>query len=93
MTTNFNQVIDTLAKANQDLIDGKITVDQAKVIGINTQVIINAAKVTLDLMKFQDKKEAGFFRENGDPSLLDDTLKEIEKNRAKPLELGKPKAV
>ncbi len=48
---NFENVIQQLVETNQKLIDGKIDLKVAQHISNSTQVLINAAKLQLDLYK------------------------------------------
>lgn len=47
----FNNVIEQLIDVNTRLIENKIDIETAKQVAQNTQVIINAAKVELDVIK------------------------------------------
>lgn len=57
---SYNDVIQTLIETNDKLSKGEIDIDKAKVIGQNTQILINAAKVQLDYAK-QSNNDAKFF--------------------------------
>ena len=70
---NFNDILQTLITVNEQLIDNKIDIEKAKVIGQNTQILINAAKVQLEFAK-QTKQTPTFLIEK--KSTLDE-LKEI----------------
>ena len=59
---NYNDIIQTLIDVNDKLIKGEIDIEKAKVIGQNTQTLINAAKVQLEYAR-QSKNEAKFFIE------------------------------
>lgn len=59
---NFNDILQTLITVNDKLIDGTIDIEKAKVIGQNTQTLINAAKVQLDYCK-QTKQTPAFLNE------------------------------
>lgn len=48
---NFESVIQQLVETNQKLIEGKIDLKVAQHISNSTQVLINAAKLQLDLYK------------------------------------------
>lgn len=48
---NFENVIQQLVETNQKLIDGKIDLKVAQHISNSTQVLINAAKLQLDIYK------------------------------------------
>lgn len=57
----FADVIQLLIQVNQDLIDDKISIDKAKQIATNTQVIINAAKLEFEYINIM-KIESDFFK-------------------------------
>ena len=75
---NFNDILQTLITVNEQLIDGKIDIEKAKVIGQNTQILINAAKVQLEYAK--QTKQTPIFLNEKKPII--DELKEIAKNAA-----------
>ena len=75
---NFNDILQTLITTNEKLIDGRIDIEKAKVIGQNTQILINAAKVQLEYSK-QTKQTPMFLNEK---KPIIDELKEIAKNAA-----------
>lgn len=58
---NLNDVINNLIEVNDKLSNGNISIEKAKQISQNTQVIINAAKVILDYAKFSGEKKQDFF--------------------------------
>lgn len=82
---NYSEIIDLLADANKKLISGEISIDVAKQIGINTQVLINGARLQFDVIKHSDEMNNGFF---GKKETIDDVLKEIEENKNKPYKIG-----
>ena len=82
---NFNDVIQNLIETNEKLLKGEIEIEVAKAISQNTQVLINAAKVSIEIAKFTDKK-FNYFLDN---ESIDDTLKKIELENKKPYEIGK----
>jgi len=59
---NFNDILQTLITVNEQLIDNKIDIEKAKVIGQNTQILINAAKVQLEYAR-QTKQTPAFLNE------------------------------
>jgi hypothetical protein len=61
MKNNFNDIIQTLIDTNEKLISGKIEVDRAKQICQNTQVLINAARLQFDVMKYLKLDSLDFF--------------------------------
>lgn len=77
---NFNDIIQTLVETNEKLLKGEISVETAKAIANNTQVLINAAKVSLDFAKFANNTDDMFF--SNEP--IDITLKKIELENKKP---------
>ena len=77
---NFNDVIQLLIETNEKLLNKEIDVETAKAIAQNTQVIINAAKVTLDYAKFTGDKINMFL----DNEPIEVTLKKIEIENKKP---------
>lgn len=70
---NFNDILQTLITVNDLLINDKIDIEKAKVIGQNTQTLINAAKVQLEYCK-QTKTTPAFLI---DKKSTIDELKEI----------------
>lgn len=70
---NLNDVIQQLASINDKLLSGEVTIDIARQISANTQVIINGARLQLDAMKFDNQKR--IFIEDKKP--IFDELKEI----------------
>ena len=83
---NYSEIINQLAEANKQLLDGKITIDVAKQIGINTQALINGARLQFDVIKHSDDLNNGFFSKK---DTIDDVLKEIEENKNKTYEVSK----
>jgi hypothetical protein len=59
---NFNDVIQQLIDTNEQLISGKIKLEVAKQIAINTQIIINAAKIYIDIGKI-NKSDIQFLKD------------------------------
>lgn len=59
---NFNDVIQQLIDTNEQLIEGKIKLEVAKQIANNVQVIINAAKVYIEVGKMT-KTNISFFND------------------------------
>lgn len=80
---NYSEIIQQLVDVNDKLINGKIDINVAKQVCINTQTLINAAKLQLEVLKFQQKTESEFFLEP-----IGDTLREIESNQKKPYPLS-----
>lgn len=80
---NFNDVIQSLIKVNDQLAAGIIDIEKAKVIGQNTQILINAAKVQLEFAK-QTNKEAKFFIYE-DASNCFDAEKLVKRDDERPL--------
>jgi len=80
---NFQNVIDLLIETNEKLLNKEIDIETAKAIAQNTQVIINAAKVTLEFAKFTNDTNNFFF---GGES-IDVTLKKIKIGNKKPYQL------
>lgn len=77
---NFNDVVQLLIETNEKLLNKQIDIETAKAIAQNTQVIINAAKVTLDFAKFTGDKSNIFL----DNEPIEVTLKKIELENKKP---------
>ena len=75
---NFNDILQMLITVNEKLINGEIDIEKAKVIGQNTQTLINAAKVQLDYCK-QTKQTPAFLNEK--KPILEE-LKEIAQKAA-----------
>ncbi len=80
---NFNDVIQSLIKVNDQLASGIIDIEKAKVIGQNTQILINAAKVQLEYAK-QSNRESKFFV-NEDSVNCFDAEKLVRTNDDRPL--------
>ena len=76
---NFNEILQTLISVNDKLINGEIDIEKAKVIGQNTQILINAAKVQLEYCK--QTKEIPLFLTSKKP--IFDELKEIANEAVK----------
>ena len=55
--SNFSDIIETLISTNNKLITGEISIEIAKQVATNTQVLINAAKISLEYSKFKGEKE------------------------------------
>jgi len=70
--------------SNQKLLAGEMDIKSANQIAINTQVIINAAKVQLEVMRLFKIDKSDFFNEIKALESIDDTLKEIEERRKQP---------
>ena len=75
---NFNDILQMLITVNEKLINGEIDIEKAKVIGQNTQTLINAAKVQLDYCK-QTKQTPAFLNEK---KPIFEELKEIAQQAA-----------
>ena len=78
---NFNDILQTLITVNDLLINDKIDIEKAKVIGQNTQTLINAAKVQLDYAK-QTKQTSVFLNEKKS------TIEELKEIAQKAVELN-----
>lgn len=87
----FEEAIQQLIDINDKVIKDEISVEKAKAIAQNMQVVINAAKLQLDYMKQTKRNGAAFFamEETRVIESIDDTLKEIEESRNKPYEISK----
>jgi hypothetical protein len=59
----YPEIIQQLIETNDKLIAGTIKLDIAKQICQNTQVLINAAKLQLEVCKFKGTKESEFLSE------------------------------
>ncbi|MFA6570746.1 MAG: hypothetical protein WCT77_05855 [Bacteroidota bacterium] len=80
----YPEIIQQLIDVNDKLIDGKIEIEKAKQICQNVQTLINAAKLQLEVLKYQKKSESDFFKENTTLESIDETLAEIESRRNQP---------
>ena len=58
---DFKETIDLLIDTNKKLVAGEISVEKAKQVAVNTQVIINGAKVLLEYMRLY-KEDNPFFK-------------------------------
>lgn len=58
---NYNDVIQTLIDTNEKLFNDEISIDVAKQIANNVQVLINASRLQFDIMKYQEKKFSEYF--------------------------------
>jgi hypothetical protein len=83
---NYSEIIDQLADANKKLLEGKISIEVAKQIGINTQTLINGARLQFDVIKHSDEMDNGFFKKQ---ESIDEVLKQIEESKNKTYEVGK----
>lgn len=83
---NYSEIIDQLADVNKQLLEGKISIEVAKQIGINTQVLINGARLQFDVIKHSGEMDNGFFKKS---ESIDDVMKEIEASQNKPYEINK----
>ena len=79
----YKDVISLLIQATDDLYSGKIKPEVAKQICSNVQVIINAARLQLDICKAQNKLDDQFL--NIGKSSLDAKLKEIAETCPAPI--------
>lgn len=79
---NFQDIINTLIETNEKLLNRQIDIATARTVAQNAQVLINAAKVHLEYVKFIGDKHDSFF--NTEP--IDITLKKIELENKKPYE-------
>lgn len=77
---NFQDVIQLLIETNEKLINKEIDIETAKAVAQNTQVIINAAKISLEFAKFTGVKEDVFL--GNEP--IEVTLLRIKKENDKP---------
>jgi len=66
---SYKDVIQLLIEANDKLYEGKMPIEMAKQICQNTQTIINAAKLHLDVCKYHKKIDNDFFGDNNPLSL------------------------
>ena len=80
----FREAIQMVIDTNQKLLDGEIDIKIASQIAINTQTIINAAKVQIEVMKLAKIDKSDFFSEKIKLESIDKTLKEIEENNKRP---------
>lgn len=71
----FEDVIQTLIDTNKKLIDGKIDIKVAQHVSQSTQVLINAARLQLDIFKATQKVQVFI-----EPPTTLDELKMIAKN-------------
>jgi restriction endonuclease Mrr len=58
---NYNEVIQSLIDTNEKLIAGEITPIVARQVANNVQVLINAARLQFEVMKYQKKETLPFF--------------------------------
>jgi hypothetical protein len=80
----FREAIQMVITTNQRLLDNTIDIKAANQIAINTQTIINAAKVQIEIMKLTKSDTCDFFSEVKQLESIDATLKEIEERRKAP---------
>ena len=81
----FREAIQMVIDTNQKLLDGSIDIRVANQVAINTQTIINAAKVQIEVMKLNKIDSTDFFNDTVKQS-FDEVLKEIEERRTKPFQ-------
>ena len=84
---NYEQVIQTLIETNEKLLNNEVSLEVAKQVAQNTQTIINGARLVLDVMKFQDKKENNFFLPAPEDD-IDKILAEVKANQSKTIDLS-----
>ena len=82
---SYKEIIQQLIEVNDKLISGEIDLNTAKQVCSNVQVLVNAAKLQLEVLKYQKKQNSDFFAEI-EP--IDKTIKEIEENQKKPYKLS-----
>ena len=70
----FENVIQTLIDTNNKLINGEIDIKVAQHISASTQVLINAARLQLDIFKATNKVQR-FLEE---PSTIEDCKEQID---------------
>lgn len=58
---NYQDVIQLLIKTTDDLANDKISVEKARQVATNTQVLINAAKLHFDVCKHAKTVDLNFF--------------------------------
>ena len=82
---NYGEIIDQLAEANKKLMNGEISIEVARQVGNNTQVLINGARLQFEVVKHSDQLNGDFFKKQ---ESIDDVMKEIEVSRSKPYKIG-----
>lgn len=70
----FRESIQMVIDTNQKLLDGSIDIRVANQVAINTQTIINAAKVQIEVMKLNKIDSTDFFNDTVKQS-FDEVLK------------------
>lgn len=76
----FKEIINLLIQANDDLIADKISIDKARAICQNTQVLINAAKLQFEVNKFQNDNTNSFFADSLKENKLLKEVQPLDKN-------------
>jgi hypothetical protein len=81
---NYSEIIQQLIEINDKLIAGEIKLEVAKQVCTNVQVLINAAKLQLEVLKYQKKSTSEFFKEldmKDNPEPSSESPKAIESKR------------
>lgn len=81
----YSEIIQQLADVNDKLINDKISIEKAKQVAQNTQVLINAARLQLDVCRMQKITDATFFT-LVEP--IEKTIQAIEEKRKEPIARG-----
>lgn len=81
----YHDIIQQLVDTNDMLIADKISIDKAKQVAQNTQVLINAAKLQLEICKQLKLDTPAFLSVQSIIEPIDKTLKEIEDKKKKPI--------
>lgn len=82
---SYKEIIQQLIEVNDKLISGEIDLNTAKQVCSNVQVLVNAAKLQLEVLKYQKKQNSEFFAEI-EP--IEKTINEIEENQKKPYKIS-----
>ena len=82
----FEEAIQQLIDVNDLVLQDKISVEKARTIAQNMQVVINAAKLQIDYMKITKKKDSDFFlmSDVSSPQEIKKSLSEIKEREKEP---------
>lgn len=82
----FEEAIQQLIDVNELVLKDEISVEKARTIAQNMQVVINAAKLQLDYMRITKRKNADFFlmSDIAAPEEIKKSIKEIEEREKEP---------
>jgi hypothetical protein len=87
----FEEAIQQLIDVNDMVLKDEISVEKARTIAQNMQVVINAAKLQLDYMKITKRKNSDFFlmSDVATPEEIKKSIAEIKEREKEPYSFSK----